>query len=301
MGRFPAGRVPLSSRTLWKRQHPLGTITKVAFVSEPGAHALAYVCVPRSASPPHRFMICLQGHSTGMHVSVGLSEDEQEFVTPDDGDRAFALECLARGIPALALEQRSLGQRRERLQARRSFHNDCHDAAMRALMLGRTLLGERVYDVDRAIDYLATRKDTDTSWIGVMGNSGGGTVATYAGAVLQRVRFVMPSCSFGTLRDSIMTIHHCADNYVPGLYELCDVSDVLGLCAPDPVVVVAGKDDAIFPLRGVRTGFTKLARIYRAAGASDRARLVVGTSGHRFYASEAFEAAAELLPHTPAP
>ena len=47
-------------------------------------------------------------------------------------------------------------------------------ADMRALLLGRTLLGERVFDVDRAIDYLESRGDVDMTTLGLMGNSGGG-------------------------------------------------------------------------------------------------------------------------------
>ena len=42
----------------------------------------------------------------------------------------------------------SFGERGERRQEQVSPH-PCHDAAMHSLMLGRTLLGERVYDVDR--------------------------------------------------------------------------------------------------------------------------------------------------------
>jgi hypothetical protein len=287
LDRFPERRPPLAARTLWQRRHPLGTISKVSFRCEAGADALAYVCLPHAARPPYRFMICLQGHTTGAHVSIGLSLDEKrtEIV---EGDRDFALACMQRGIAALALEQRGFGGRAERLQARRSFHNPCHDTAMRALMLGRTLLGERVYDVDRAIDYLASRRDADLSLLGVMGNSGGGAVAMYAAGLLPRVGFVMPSSAFCTFRDSIMSVHHCSDNYVPGLYEVADMADVLGLAAPRPAIVVGSTNDPLFPLRGVRRAYRQLRTIYAAAGAEQRLRLVVGAEGHRFYAERAF-------------
>ena len=89
---------------------------------------------------------------------------------------------MARGIAALCIEQRSFGERRERHQGRVSTHG-CHDATMHALMLGRTLLGERVFDVDRGLDYLETRDDVDWSRVGIMGNSGGGTVSLFSAAV----------------------------------------------------------------------------------------------------------------------
>jgi hypothetical protein len=58
----------------------------------------------------------------------------------------------------------------------------------------------------------------------------------------------------------------------------------MGLFSPKPVVVVAGKEDPIFPIGGVRKAFRQLKRIYRAAGAEKNCALVVGDEGHRFYA-----------------
>jgi cephalosporin-C deacetylase-like acetyl esterase len=88
----------------------------------------------------------------------------------------------------------------------------CHDATVHALLLGRTLIGERVYDVDRGIDYLLSRDDADPGRIGVMGNSGGERLSLFSAALLPRIAFAMPSCYFCTFRDSIMSIYHCSDN-----------------------------------------------------------------------------------------
>ncbi len=85
-----------------------------------------------------------------------------------------------------------------------------------------------------------------------------------------------------------MSIYHCSDNYVPGLLKVAEMSDILGLFAPRPVVVVAGREDPIFPLKGVRQGFRDLRRIYAARGAERHCHLVVGAGGHRFYADEAW-------------
>jgi dienelactone hydrolase len=287
LGYAPGLKTPLNVRRVWTREHPLGVIEKIVFTSEPFADVPAYVCLPKNAPPPYTFMVCLQGHSTGMHVSIGVQREDETQPFDSPGDRDFALGCMARGIAALCIEQRSFGERREQAQKRVSPHG-CHDAAMQALLVGKTLVGERVYDVERGIDYLATRSDADMRRIGVMGNSGGGTTTIYAAALLPRLAFAMPSCAFCTFRDSIGAIYHCADNYVPGLLPVADMGDVLGLFAPRPVVVVAGRDDDIFPLGGVRTVFEQLRRIYAAAGAADRCQLIVGAGGHRFYADDAW-------------
>lgn len=287
IGDFPEKRCRLHPRQLWLRQHPLGTIEKIAFTSEPYSDIVAYVCLPKAARPPYTFMICLQGHSTGMHNSIAVQQEDETQPLKVDGDRDFALGCMSRGIAALCIEQRSFGERREQLQAQVSSHG-CHDATMQALMLGKTLIGERVYDVDRGIDYLASRDDADMNSIGVMGNSGGGTVSLFAAALLPRLAFAMPSCYFCTFRDSIMSIYHCMDNYIPGLLKFAEMSDIMGLFAPKPVVIVAGADDDIFPVTATRRAFKELKRIYEVCAAGDRCHLVVGKGGHRFYADNAW-------------
>ena len=285
---MPSGdRVALDVYSLWRRQHPLGTIEKIVFRAEPYADVMAYVCLPKSAAPPYTWFICVQGHTTGAHVSIAVDRADNSVPIAVEGDRDFGLGCMARGIAALCIEQRSFGERREQHQERVSTHG-CHDATMHALMLGRTLLGERVFDVDRGLDYLETRDDVDRSRVGIMGNSGGGTTSLFSAAVLPRIRYAMPSCYFCTFRDSLMSIYHCADNYVPGLLQYAEMADVMGLFAPRPVVLVAGEHDNIFPIEATRRAFADLQEVYAAAGAGDRCQLVVGSEGHRFYAADAW-------------
>ena len=113
-------------------------------------------------------------------------------------------------------------------------------------------------------------------------------MSIFAGAVLPRIRFMMPSCSFCSYRDSWMSSHHCTCGYIPDVYRIADLGDITGLFAPKPVVIVAGEKDDIQPIKGVRDAYRDLQRIYRAAGAEDRCPLVVGKEGHRFYADEAW-------------
>ena len=292
---FPNGdRIPLNPRSLWKRDRHHGTIEKLVFHSEPGSDILAYLCLPANATPPYPFFICVQGHTTGMHHSIAVERDDNSIPMEVAGDRDFGLQCMERGIGALCIEQRSFGERRELVQQQVSTHG-CHDATMQALMLGRPLIGQRVFDVDRGLDYLETRHDVDWSRVGIMGNSGGGTISLFAAALLPRIQFAMPSCYFCTFRDSVMSIYHCADNYVPGLLRYAEMADVMGLFAPRPVVVVCGQEDPIFPVQGVRRAFSELRKIYLAAGGAENCHLVVGEGGHRFYAEDAWPVMLEEL------
>jgi hypothetical protein len=294
VGGFPSEKCDLKPARLWKREHPLGTVEKVVFQSEPFADVLAYVCLPKNVKPPYTFFICLQGHTTGMHHSIGVEREDEEKVMAVAGDRDFGLQCMKRGMAAICIEQRSFGLRREQKQKKVSTYG-CHDAAMHALMLGKTLLGERVYDVSRAIDYLEWRGDADMKRVGIMGNSGGGTISLFSAALLPKISFAMPSCYFCTFKDSIMSIYHCADNYVPGLLKYAEMWDIAGLIAPRPLVIVAGKEDPIFPISAVRRSFSNVKLIYEAADASDMIKLVVGSEGHRFYADAAWPVAQRMF------
>ena len=287
LGEAPANRVDLDVRSLWERKSELGAIEKIVFTSEPYCDVPAYVCIPHEFEEPHTWLICVQGHSTGMHISIGVELEDESKPFEAEGDRDFAIHAMKHGVAALCIEQRAFGYRAEAVLAKRSS-NGCHDATMHALMLGRTLIGERVFDVDRGIDYLMTRNDVDPARIGVMGNSGGGTTSMFAAAMLPRLQFAMPSCYFCTFRDSILAMNHCMDNYVPRLFKYAEMADVMGLFAPKPLVIVAGRDDNIFPVEATRRAFEELQRIYAAAGAPDRCHLVVGEGGHRFYADDAW-------------
>ena len=282
LGDFPASKVDLNPQFLWKKQHKYGTIKKYIVTSEIGAEMPIYYCIPKDTKPPYPAIICLQGHTTGMHYSINVElEDEDKYVVdPDDYD--FAIGCMKRGFAALCIEQRSLGERRERQQKKVAPHQ-CHDAVMHSLILGRTLAGERTFDVDRGIDFLELRNEIDLARIGVMGSSGGGLISIYSVALLDRISFAMPSCSFCTFYDSIMQIYHCADNYIPGILKFAEMADILGLAAPKPVIVVTGTEDPVFPLAGVERAFTDLKKIYKVADAEDRCHLVIEKGGASFF------------------
>lgn len=295
LGDWPEKRPALRPRSLWKGEHSLGRIEKILFTSEPGADVPAYVCIPKDAQPPYAWLICLQGHSSGMHHSIGVQYGAEDKPLRTEGDHDFALQAMAHGMAALCIEQRGFGERREMPTDQ---NTTCRDAALHALQFGRSLVGERVYDVDRGIDYLASRGDCDMKRVGLLGLSGGGATTMFAAAVLPRLRFAVPAGYFCTFRASIMSINHCICNYVPGALKYGEMADILGLFAPRPVVVVTGEQDDIFPVGPTRSEFKRLRAIYHAAGAPDNCRLVVGPGGHRFYADQAWPAMLQQIETT---
>ena len=283
-------RCPIKVRSLWQRETKLGTIEKIVFTSEPKSDVPAYICLPKRGKPPYNWFICVQGHSTGMHNSIAVDFKTNTRKIKVEGEQDFAIGCMERGIAALCIEQRAFGERWLNYPKYPQLTGSCSGAATHALQLGRTLIGERVFDVDRGIDLLAQRDDVRMKTLGLLGLSGGGTITTFASALLPRIKMSMPAGYFCTFKDSIMAMPHCGCNFVPGLLTVAEMADVLGLFAPKPVVVVTGKDDPIFPLRGTRSEFRRLQGIYKAAGATDKCKLVVGDGEHQFFAEQGWKA-----------
>lgn len=269
--------------------------TYFTFDSEKGVTVPAYLLVPKGVIRPP-VVICLQGHSTGMHISVGEAKFRGDKKLIGSGDRDFAVHALNNGYAALVLEQRCFGMR-ESKEKSDNHTGRCTFASMTALLVGRTMIGERVWDVSRAIDVLEGLSEVDGSRVACMGNSGGGTVTYYAAAMDERIKIAMPSCSVCTYAESIGAMRHCVCNYIPGAAKYFDMGDLAALIAPRRLVVVAGAKDSIFPISGVKTSFEKIKRIYDDCGAVDGCELFVGGGGHRFYkdAYRVFNAFAKKL------
>lgn len=250
------------------------------FYSEAKTLVPCHLFIPKGKEKPP-VVICLQGHSRGMHLSYGKAHSLKEKIKVKFGDRDFALQAVSNGYAALILEQRCFGERLS------DYVNDyskrCHTHAMNALLLGRTLIGERVWDVSRAIDVLETFKEIDSAKVACMGNSGGGTVTYYAACMDERIQIAMPSCSISNYRDSIGSTYHCVCNYIPKARRFFDMSDLATLIAPRPLVIVAGEKDAIFPVKAMRETYQNIKAIYTALGSEGNCSYFEGPRGHRFY------------------
>lgn len=257
--------------------------------TEEGYFVPCHLWLPEGIRKPP-VMICLQGHSPGMHISLGRTKPEDDPMPPGEGDRDFSVRAVREGFAAVALEQRNFGE----LQG----EGRCLYSSLTALLQGRTTIGERVHDVSVCIDVLKNQfaELLDTENISCMGNSGGGTATAYAAALEDRLKLAMTACAMCTFRDSIGDVPHCACNYVPHIAEYFDMNDLMAMAAPKCFIQVSGTyDPENFPLEGAKTVFEKGSRVYEQLGIKDRCVLVIGNAGHRFYADDAWPWVHKLL------
>jgi len=159
----------------------------------------------------------------------------------------------------------------------------CMPSAGAALLLGQTMIGWRVYDVMRAIDWIETNPKLDARRVGCMGISGGGTCTTFAAALDPRIRAAMISGYLNTFRDSIMSLSHCIHKYVPGILEWAEMYDVAALIAPRPLCAESGIKDDIFPIEASKASFARVKKAYDVFDAAALIQHEVFEGEHSFH------------------
>jgi dienelactone hydrolase len=296
VGGFPPTHGALNAQTLEVRDFSAYRREKFIFESRPGLAVLGYLLTPADAKPPYRTMICVPGHGRGVDDIVGVDDKGRDRTTKDGYQHDFAMQVAEHGLAAVAIEPLGFGCRRGTQAKKEGLgHSSCQPVAGAALLLGQTMIGWRVFDVIRTIDWIATRRELDASRVGCMGISGGGTCTTFSAALEPRIKAAMISGYLNSFRDSIFSLSHCMDNYVPGILHWAEMSDIAGLIAPRPLFAESGTKDDIFPIEASRASFARVRTVYETLGAPDHCQHEVFEGEHSFHGVKGIPFLAEHL------
>ncbi|HBE43681.1 MAG TPA: hypothetical protein DDW27_21290 [Bacteroidales bacterium] len=145
---------------------------------------------------------------------------------------------------------------------------------------GRMLMGERLWDLMRCVDYLESLKEVDKKRIGCAGLSLGGEMAMWLGAMDPRINATLSS-GFLTVMDQ-MEKNHCMCWKFPGLRELVDWADIYSLIAPRALLCQNGlkepENDFTVPL--ARKALKEIEVIYEDLKKPGNVRLVAHEGAH---------------------
>lgn len=283
LGGFPE-RMPLRAQTLDKRDLTGYTREKIWFESRPGNGVIVYLLIPAGSRAPHPAVVCVPGHGRGVDDIVGIDANGEDRSGKPGYQHDFAIQAVEHGLAAVAIEPMAFGHRRDPITIAKGPHEtSCQPAAGSALLMGQTMIGWRVWDVMRAIDWMETRPELDAQRVGCMGISGGGTCTQFSSALDTRIRAAFVSGYLNTFRSSIMSVSHCVDNYVPGILNWAENYDVAGLIAPRPFFSEGGTHDPIFPVAATRESFERVKKVYEVFGASGLAQQEIFDGAHEFH------------------
>ncbi|MDQ2947437.1 MAG: alpha/beta hydrolase family protein, partial [Acidobacteriota bacterium] len=160
LGGFPETRSPLNAKTLEVTDFPTYRRERFTFESRPGMGVLAYLLTPVKAQQPLPAVVCVPGHGRGVDDIIGVDEYGKLRDTKEGYQHDFALQAVEHGMAAVAIEPMAFGCRRDARTAAKGLGTSaCQPVAGAALLLGETMIGWRVYDVMRLIDWIGTRPE----------------------------------------------------------------------------------------------------------------------------------------------
>jgi fermentation-respiration switch protein FrsA (DUF1100 family) len=222
-------------------------IEKLVLETEPGIEVPALVFIPAAGAPPKPAVLYL--HSGGKQI---------------DGAPGGDMEALVRtGRIVMAIDPRGWGE----------SAGSGRSTVMRAILLGKTLLGMQLTDTLSAFSYLASRPDVDAARVSVFGKKNGGVLALLAAAMEPRIeRAAVERAVVSYLAIARARQHEgLAGVIVPGVLRVFDLPDLTRAIAPRKLWIVDPRSptDAPVPLAAVTSE-------YRDATVSER------PEGHAF-------------------
>lgn len=266
VGAFPE-RTPLNARTVATVPREGYRVEKVLLESRPGFHVTALVFVPDAVrfSSPYPAVLVACGHSEIGKANAGYQ-------------RACVMGALE-GFLMMIYDPIDQG---ERLM---STDGPCcrghNQFGSKAHGLGLSAAHFRIWDGMRCLDYLQSRSDVKPDRIGLMGNSGGGTMTALIAAADPRVKAACPSCYITTIRDVVRSIGpQDAEQCVWG--QLKDgINHASLVLMAEAAVRLQFSDRDFFPIVGARSTYDIVKRTAQRVGLGARysATIVKGTHG----------------------
>ncbi len=240
--------IPSNARLFSSEERPGYIFQQFEFNSTPGRRIKAIVTTPRTGTPPYPAVVGIHGHG-GTRFAV---YDRTNVY------KGFAAELAETGYVTIAVD---VGQ------------HEVYEP-------GRTLMGERLWDVMRCVDFLLSMKEVDRKRIGCAGLSLGGEMAMWLAAMDERVAACVSS-GFLTVMDQ-MEHSHCMCWKFDGLRELVDFADIYSLIAPRPLQCQNGlrEHPTMFVVPLARQALKEIRLIYADMGKPGNASLAVHGGEH---------------------
>jgi cephalosporin-C deacetylase-like acetyl esterase len=230
---LPKQRLPLHSRIRSSNPRKSVVIEEFQFESEPGMRIPGWFVAPSSAG---------SRRSTVLY----LTDDGGDDVVAEPGSMA---RLLAAGHAVCAISLRGLGISKPRFPSggpnyyEASVHLD-ERFAWTCLVLGRPVIGQRVWDTLRAIDYLVSRPDVDPAQIRIIGVGGAGLAAMMAALLDNRPRSVLVDRTLASYASIVESEEYSLNLawFVPGILRQFDIPEIALWLSPRSCWILNGVD-----------------------------------------------------------
>lgn len=271
LGKLPPRDRDVSAKSISSEDRGGYTLEKLVLDLNGEEPVPAYFASPKGASG--KLPTLLFNHSHGGGYTIGKAEfiDGREYM----GKPPYAEFLTSLGYNALCIDAWIFGERSGRAEL---------DFCKEKIWQGRVVWGMMVYDSLKAVDYLHTRPDVDTSRLGTVGMSMGSSTAQWVGALDPRLKVVVDICcltDWHTLVEVGGLKGHGIYYYVPDLLNHFTTAQMNALISPRPHLALAGNQDHLTPVAGLEKVDRELQGVYAAAGKPEHWKLLRYDGGHQ--------------------
>jgi cephalosporin-C deacetylase-like acetyl esterase len=268
-------KTPLNPRITGTIHRDSYRIEKLIFESLPGIFVTANLYVPTTGKPPFPAILAPLGHTPNGKAAMRYQ---------------YTYQTLARkGYVVLTWDPFGQGERIQYLRAGTNytrFHaisQEHTQAGSPMVLFGGTFALYLAWDGIRGLNYLLTRSEVDGDRIGCTGQSGGGTMTMFLGALEPRIHAAVAiegnfANVAGPFYDPPGSISDPETDIVGSLPLRMDRGDLLAAFAPKPLLVCYTKKDEGQTYGPVNTeatleNYAELVRIYGIAGVKEKVAL----------------------------
>jgi cephalosporin-C deacetylase-like acetyl esterase len=257
-------RTPLNARITATTQHRGYRIEKIVLESRPGFYVTALAYVPDGPAGAH-FPVIMNPIGHWPHKKAEPTVQARCIF-----EALHGYLCLVVDSPGFSFEGDNKIERRPE-----GSHMD-----LKLVQGGTNTTGTYVWDLIRALDYVATRPDADMGHVGITGASGGGLATLYAFAADDRYRCAVPVVYMSSME--LAPDNGCFCNHVPGTLQVGDRSDVIAIEAPKPVLIIGAQEDGEFPPDAMRLTGEKMQRTWALFDAAHDVQTLIFPGGHDY-------------------
>jgi cephalosporin-C deacetylase-like acetyl esterase len=253
-------------------------IEKVEFLSEPGVYIPAWVFIPERKRDDRPTILFIS--------DAGVQADGMEFEgSEESGLRPGFLQSLTlAGNLVVAVDVRGVGETKPSYPAggvtSEKFGQLFDTATALSYMAWSadlSLLGMRVQDVIRSIDYVSSRQDANLQGLRVIGKGSGGLWALYAAVLDSRIRALVCQESLISYRalTEVDRYRYGAEIFVPKVLLQFDLPGVAAAMAPRNLTLISPLDamKERLPLQIALDSYRLTQDAYESAGAQDQFRI----------------------------
>lgn len=283
--RTPTGakaRSPLGVRSVATTPREGYRIKKTEFLSEPGIYVPAWVFVPESAEEHLPTVLYLNDE--------GSQADGMEFEGPESSELARGVldEMARKGYLVIAVDVRGIGETRVLRESSLSCGEfgqlfDMDTAlAYAAWSMDRSLLGMRVWDVLRSVDYVMEHERADREHLNLIGKGRAGLWCLYAAALDNRIQSLICIYSLLSYRALVEADRYLygGDVFVPEILLHLDLPQVAAAISPRPLTLIDPKDamKKAVALAMAEGAYLQTRETYELSGAGKDFRIEYGGS-----------------------